>query len=357
MEPSHKGKYRGFDHIRFWVGNAKQAATFYCIRFGFQRVAYRGLETDCRDVVSHVIRKDDITFVLDSPLNPDDETNRVMSLHLKTHGDGVKDVALRVTDCRFIYQKAIERGAKSIMPPTELKDEHGTVWIATISTYGDTVHTFVERTNYSGTFMPGYKHVEDTDALNKTLPDTSILYVDHVVGNQPDLQMESVCKQYEQQLEFKRFWSVDDKQIHTEYSALRSIVVTDADETVKMPINEPAQARRKSQIQEYVDYYGDAGVQHIALRTNDIISAISNMRARGVEFLKVPHAYYDLLFKKLETAKIKVTEDLEMIRKLRILIDYDDNGYLLQIFTKPVEDRPTLFLEIIQRHDHNVRMR
>lgn len=214
------------------------------------------------------------------------------------------------------------------------------------------MHTFVERKNYKGPFLPNFVAVTDVDPLEAQLPDSGILFIDHVVGNQPDNEMEPACNLYEEQLEFKRFWSVDDSQIHTEYSALRSVVMTDEHEVIKLPINEPAVGKRKSQIQEYVDYYATAGVQHVALRTEDIITAVTNLKARGLEFLSIPAAYYDALFKKLETAPIRIAEDLEVLRKLHILIDYDENGYLLQIFTKPVEDRPTVFYEIIQRRNH-----
>jgi len=258
-----------------------------------------------------------------------------------------------VDDVRKIYAKAIERGAKSVLAPTELKDEHGSVWIATIQTYGDTVHTFVERQNYKGVFLPGYQPLTHTDPLSSLLPSPNVRYIDHIVGNQGDGEMEGVAKWYENVLDFHRFWSVDDKQIHTEYSSLRSIVVTDWDERIKMPINEPAEGKKKSQIQEYVEYHGGAGVQHIALETPDIIHTVTTMRKRGTEFLTVPRAYYDNLRKRLEKSPVQIKEDLNKIAELDILVDFDDKGYLLQIFTKPVEDRPTLFYEIIQRHNHN----
>lgn len=347
------GRYLGFDHVVFWVGNAKQAASYYSTRFGFKRIAYSGLETGNREYASHVVKAKDVCFVLQSPLNPDDEVNREMSAHLKLHGDGVKDVAFKVNDARSIYDKAMQRGAKSIRAPWEAEDEHGKVVMASIATYGDTIHTFVERKDYHGPFLPSYVAVKEEDPLDLLLPCTKLEFVDHCVGNQPDNEMEPACNRYESQLLFERFWSVDDSQIHTEYSALRSVVMTDYDETVKMPINEPALGKRKSQIQEFVDYYGSAGVQHIALRTEDIIASVSNLKARGVEFLSIPPAYYDQLRKKLSHSKVKVAESLDTLQKLNILIDYDDNGYLLQIFTKPVEDRPTLFLEIIQRRNHN----
>ena len=220
--------------------------------------------------------------------------------------------------------------------------------------YGDTTHTFVERNGYSGLFLPGFRKHEHNDVLLKLLPPIHLNFIDHCVGNQPDNQMEISAQWYEKKLQFHRFWSVDDSQIHTEYSALRSIVMTNYEETIKIPINEPAPGKKKSQIAEYVEYYGGAGVQHIALNTNDIITAIKNLRARGVEFLTIPDAYYDMLRKKLVHSKVQIKEDLKMLQELQILIDYDDNGYLLQIFTKNMQDRPTVFLEVIQRRNHQV---
>jgi len=245
----------------------------------------------------------------------------------------------------------MERGGKSIREPWEASDENGTVVMATIATYGDVEHTFVERKNYKGPFLPGFI-ATNPDPITKLLPSIGLHFIDHIVGNQPDKEMISACDLYEKQLDFHRFWSVDDSQMHTEYSALRSIVMTDYDEKVKMPINEPAVGKKKSQIQEYVDYHGGAGVQHIALRTTDIITAVTNLRARGVEFLSIPQTYYANLRIRLEESPVNVTEDLDILQKLAILVDYDEQGYLLQIFTKPVEDRPTLFIEIIQRKNH-----
>lgn len=269
------GRYLAFHHVTFWVGNAKQAAAYYTSRFGFEPIAYRGLETGHREVVSHVLRQNQCTFVFQSALNPG---NKEMGDHLAQHGDGVRDVAFQVENCRGIYQRAIERGAKSVREPWEEKDEFGTVVMATIQTYGDTQHTFVERTNYhapASVFLPGYRINQSADPVNRTLPKTQLLAVDHCVGNQPDDTMVPVAEWYERVLMFHRFWSVDDSQMHTEYSALRSIVVTDYDEVIKMPLNEPAPGKKKSQIQEYVEFYGGAGVQHIALRTPDILAYVS----------------------------------------------------------------------------------
>eukprot|EP00055_Hartaetosiga_balthica_P002520 m.4274 g.4274 ORF g.4274 m.4274 type:complete len:385 (-) comp2201_c0_seq1:84-1238(-) len=347
------GKYLGFDHATFWVGNAMQAATWYCVRLGFKHFAYKGLETGERDVVSHVVHQGSSFFVFQSPLNP---KNEEMGDHLKKHGDGVKDIAFTVEDCRGIYERAIERGAVSVCEPWEESDEHGTVVFAKVKTYGDTTHTFVERTNYKGTesnFLPGFIRKEINDLLTKNLPSPDLWAIDHAVGNQPDQQMEEVAGWYTNVLAFHRFWSVDDTQMHTEYSALRSIVVTDYDEKIKMPINEPAPGKKKSQIQEFVEYYGGAGVQHIAINCGDLIKAVEACRARGLSFLEPPSTYYDALIARLKDSKVKIAEDMELIKKNNILVDYDDNGYLLQIFTQPCQDRPTLFIELIQRCNHS----
>jgi len=344
--------FQTFDHLKFHVGNALQAATWYIARCGFKPVAYKGLETGSRELVSHVIKQGDILFEFVSTLNPEGKFARTFEKELGRHGDAVKDVAFTVDDCRAIYSSAMERGAKSVMEPTETADKDGSVIMATIETYGDVTHTFVERKNYHGVFLPNYRTITDEDPLTKLSGPTKLDFIDHVVGNQPDLEMLPVVEWYEKVLGFHRFWTVDDKMIHTEYSSLRSIVVTDASERVKMPINEPANGKRKSQIQEYVDYYGGAGVQHIAMNTQDIIEAVTQLRARGVKFLQAPKSYYRSLKEKLALSPIKVTEDLDTLERLNILIDYDDKGYLLQIFTKNVEDRPTLFLEVIQRHNH-----
>merc|ERR1712121_218931 len=244
-------------------------------------------------------------------------------------------------------------GATVVKDIWEESDDNGTVRFAVVQTYGETTHTLIERQNYNGLFLPGYhKPIDGEDKLASTLENPGLRFIDHIVGNQPDLQMENVAQWYEKNLLFHRFWSVDEDMVHTEYSSLRSIVVTNYEETIKMPINEPAPGKRKSQIQEYVDYYGGAGVQHIALRSDDIIKSIENLRYRGTEFLDIPDSYYRELRKRLRNSKVRVKEDIDILQKLRILIDYDDNGYLLQIFTKPLQDRPTVFIEIIQRNNH-----
>ncbi|PWA22748.1 hypothetical protein CCH79_00002179, partial [Gambusia affinis] len=412
-----RGRFVRFHHITFWVGNAKQvstqtdchiqdtrcdsacstsfiyshskdeplpqvlefivnnvqsnknlitfqAASFYCDKMGFEPLAYQGLETGSREVVSHVIKQDK------------------MGEHLMKHGDGVKDIAFQVEDCDFLFKTARERGAVVVREPWVEQDGNGKVKYAVIQTYGDTTHTLIEYLEpYKGLFLPGYKEPLFRDPLLAKLPPTGLNFIDHIVGNQPDDQMVPISDWYQKCLMFHRFWSIDDKQIHTQYSALRSIVVTNYEETIKMPINEPAMGKKKFVIrvhinlskyekakqmyillrctdiqhlcpQEYVDYNGGPGVQHIALNTSNIIKSIENLRERGMEFLSAPETYYDTLREKLRTAKIQVKEDLDHLQKLKILVDFDDKGYLLQIFTKPVQDRPTLFLEVIQRNNH-----
>ncbi|XP_076627153.1 4-hydroxyphenylpyruvate dioxygenase [Colletes latitarsis] len=343
------GKFLSFDHITFWVGNAKQAASYYCTKLGFERFGYRGLETGSRHVASHVVKQNQIIFVFESAYESDNEE---MASHISRHGDGVRDVAFNVEDIDVIVKIAKERGAEIVKDIWEEKDKYGVVKFATLRTYGDTHHTLVDRSKYKGVFLPGFQQLP-VDTFSKSLPKVGLNFVDHIVGNQPDKQMETIAKWYEHCLQFHRFWSVDDTQLHTEFSALRSIVMTNWEETVKMPINEPAPGKKRSQIQEYVEYYGGAGVQHIALNTNNIIEAIQNLRVRGIEFLDVPDSYYDMLRNRLKTSGVKILEDLNTLQKLKILIDYDENGYLLQIFTKNMQDRPTLFIEVIQRRNHN----
>ena len=281
----------------------------------------------------HVVKSGDIVYAFESPLGDHPE----MHAHHAKHGDGVKDVAFTVDDAAGIYKKAIERGAKSVREPETLKDEHGSVIVASVCTYGDTIHTFVQRVDYKGPFLPGFKAHHLKEQLNEIMARPNLQFMDHCVGNQPDGEMEAAASWYEKMLDFHRFWSVDDKMIHTEYSSLRSVVVCDFDEKVKMPINEPANGIRKSQIQEYVDFYGGPGVQHIAMRTEDIISTVEAMKARGVEFLdKIPDTYYDRLREGLKNVGMEVKEDIDVLQKYKILVDYDEKGYLLQIFTKPV---------------------
>ncbi|XP_044754776.1 4-hydroxyphenylpyruvate dioxygenase [Coccinella septempunctata] len=348
-EKPEGGKFLRFDHIKFYVGNAKQAASYYVSRLGFEYAGYRGLETGEREYANHAVRQNDIIFVFQSAYSPNEEE---VNQHVAKHGDGVKDVAFAVDDLDSIVLRAKQRGATIVKDIWQEADLNGIVRFATVQTYGDTTHTFVDRSLYRGHFLPGYV-ASPTDLMTKALPPANLDFIDHVVGNQPEDSMESAAKWYEEVLQFHRFWSVDDTQLHTEYSALRSIVMSNWEENIKLPINEPAPGKKKSQIEEYVDYYGGAGVQHIALNTQDIITSVKNLKARGIEFLDIPDEYYNILRKRLSTSGVQILEDLKILQELKILIDYDEDGYLLQIFTKNLQDRPTLFIEVIQRRNHN----
>ena len=332
---------RGFDHCELYVGNAKQTAHYYRTTMGFQPIAYRGLETGSRDRVSYVLNQDHINLVITSPL----EKNTDIGAHIDRHGDGMKDVAFTVDDSESAWKTSLERGAKSAMEPREIKDDNGEAVVSAIETFGDTIHSFVERKNYNGSFLPGF----EKDDLELESVSTGLVHIDHVVGNQPDGEMKSVCNFYEKIFGWHRFWSVDDKDINTEYSALRSVVMANDNEIIKMPINEPADGLKKSQIQEFIDYYETGGVQHLALSTRDIIPTVRMMRANGVDFLPTPRSYYEKLTKRIGP----IQEDIETLAELGILVDVDENGYMLQIFTKPLQDRPTLFFEIIQRKGSN----
>ncbi|MDX5422889.1 MAG: 4-hydroxyphenylpyruvate dioxygenase [Hymenobacteraceae bacterium] len=328
---------KGTDHIEFYVGNAKQAAHFYQTAFGFKLVAYAGPETGVRDRASYVLVQDKIRFVLTTSLNPDSEISR----HVHQHGDGVRVLALWVDDAEKSFYETVSRGAKPAQEPTTLTDEHGEVKIASIHTYGDTIHTFVERTNYNGPFMPGFR--ERSSELQ--VESVGLKYVDHCVGNVELGKMNEWVEFYEKVMGFNLLLTFDDKDISTEYTALMSKVVSNGNGYIKFPINEPAEGKKKSQIDEYLQFYRGAGVQHIAVATNNILQTVSELRRRGVEFLYVPDTYYEDLFDRIG----KIDEDMDELKKLNILVDRDDEGYLLQIFTKPVEDRPTVFYEIIQR--------
>ncbi|KAI5814910.1 4-hydroxyphenylpyruvate dioxygenase [Pyronema omphalodes] len=350
--------YRGYDHVHWWVGNAKQAAAYYCTLFGFRPLAYRGLETGSRTFASHAIFNGSVIFVLTSPLRSpsspevpeaDKALLSEMQEHLTQHGDAVKDVAFEVDDVEAVYNAAVKNGARSVSEPVRSEDGDGYVILATVATYGDTTHTLVERHGYRGAFLPGYRAATEMQMREDSLPKVTLDAIDHCVGNQDWDEMEEACDYYENALGFHRFWSVDDNDICTEFSALKSIVMASPNELVKMPINEPAKGKKKSQIEEYVSFYGGAGVQHIALRTDDIITAVTNLKARGVEFISVPDTYYEAMKKRLSMSKVQVAEDFTILQKLGILLDFDDGGYLLQLFTKPLMDRPTVFIEIIQR--------
>jgi len=332
----------GTDYIEFYVGNAKQAAHFYKTAFGFQSLAYAGLETGVRDRASYVLKQDKIRLVLTTAFTSDSSIGE----HVKKHGDGVKIIALWVEDARKSFEETTKRGAKVYLEPVVEKDEFGEVVRAGIYTYGETVHMFVERKNYKGTFLPGY--VEWKSDYNPT--SVGLKYVDHMVGNVGWNQMNIWVKWYEEVMGFVNFLSFDDKQIHTEYSALMSKVMSNGNGRIKFPINEPAKGNKRSQIEEYLDFYEGSGVQHIAIATDDIIATVTELRARGIEFLSAPpHAYYEDIPNRLGEHMKMMHEDLNKIENLAIMVDADEDGYLLQIFTKPVEDRPTLFFEIIQR--------
>ncbi len=327
----------GTDYIEFWVGNARQAAHFYRGAFGFRLTAYRGPETGVRDRASYLLEQNKLRFVLTSALGPGGE----VAGHVQRHGDGVRDIAFWVDDARDAFTKAIERGAVAAREPEVLRDEHGEVVIAAIRTYGDTIHSIVERRGYTGQFMPGFQPMSSPFEPAST----GLQYVDHCVGNVELGQMNAWVEFYSRVLGFYNLLSFDDKDISTEYSALMSKVMSNGNGRIKFPINEPAAGKKKSQIDEYLEFYGGPGVQHIAIATNDIVSTVTALRDRGIEFLRVPSSYYDTLLDRVG----HIDEDLGPLRDLGVLVDRDDEGYLLQIFSKPVQDRPTLFYEIIQR--------
>lgn len=328
---------QGTDYVEFYVGNAKQAAHFYKTAFGFQSLAYTGPETGVKDKVSYVIRQNKLTFVLTTSLKADND----IANHVYKHGDGVKVMALRVGDATAAWNETTKRGGKSYLQPTVLKDTDGEVVISGIHTYGETVHLFIERKNYDGIFMPGF--TEWKSNYNPT--ETGLLYVDHCVGNVGWNQMNPWVKFYEEVMGFKNILTFDDKDISTEYSALMSKVMSNGNGFVKFPINEPAKGKKKSQVEEYLDFYNGEGVQHVAIATNNIVQTVSELQNRGVAFLSIPDSYYETVLQRVG----KIDEDLEPLQRLGILIDRDEEGYLLQIFSKPLQDRPTLFFEIIQR--------
>lgn len=332
----------GTDYVEFYVGNAKQAAHYYKTAFGFQSHAYAGLETGLKDRVSYVLKQDKIRLVLTTALVSDSPIGE----HVKKHGDGVKVIALWVEDARKAFEETTKRGAKPFMQPTVEKDENGEVVRAGIYTYGETVHMFVERKNYKGAFLPGFQEWK-SDYNPSSI---GLKFIDHMVGNVGWGEMNTWVKWYEEVMGFVNFLSFDDKQIHTEYSALMSKVMSNGNGRIKFPINEPAKGKKRSQIEEYIDFYEGPGVQHLALATDDIIKTVAELRARGIEFLPPPpQAYYDEIPKRLGVHRDMMKEDIKELQKLSILVDADEEGYLLQIFTKPQEDRPTLFYEIIQR--------
>jgi len=328
---------QGTDYVEFYVGNAKQAAHFYKTAFGFQSVAYSGPETGVKDRASYVVRQNKLSLMLTTPIRAKNE----IADHVYKHGDGVKVLALRVDDAKSAWEETTKRGGKSYLKPTTLKDNDGEVVMSGIHTYGDVVHLFIERKNYKGAFMPGFRKWE----TKYNPPDTGLQYVDHCVGNVGWNQMNPWVKFYEDVMGFRNILTFDDKDISTEYSALMSKVMSNGNGFVKFPINEPAEGKKKSQVEEYLEFYDGEGVQHVAMATNNIIETVTDLQNRGVDFLQVPSSYYDTLLDRVG----HIDEELSALKKLGILVDRDDEGYLLQIFTKPVEDRPTLFFEIIQR--------
>jgi len=326
----------GIDHVELYVGNAAQSAYFYTHALGFREVAYSGLETGVRDRTSHVLEQGRIRLVLTGALTGDHEIGR----HQAAHGDGVKVIALSVPDVEHAYREATTRGAQSVREPWEERDDHGVMRFATIEAYGETLHTFVDRSEYDGPFRPTYA-ARDTDGGS-----TGLLAIDHIVGNVELGAMERWVKFYEDVFGMTEMLHFTDEAISTEYSALMSKVVTNGNGRVKFPINEPAEGKRKSQIDEYLEFYGGAGAQHVAVATRDIVKTVSELRERGIQFLTVPETYYDDVPERIG----KIDESLEDLRRLGILVDRDDEGYMLQIFTKPVGDRPTMFFEVIERH-------
>lgn len=329
---------KGTDYIEFYVGNAKQAAVYYQYAFGFELVAYAGPETGVRDRASYVLQQNKIRFVLTTSLVKDS----AISEHVKKHGDGVKVLALWVDNSAKSFYETTTRGAEAAAKPQTLKDEFGEVVVSSIKTYGETLHTFVERTNYKGVFLPGYKPVKSS----MNIEPIGLKHIDHCVGNVELGKMNHWVKFYEDVMGFKLLITFDDEDISTEYSALMSKVVSNGNGYIKFPINEPAEGKKKSQIEEYLDFYNSPGVQHIAIATDDIIHTVGELRRRGIEFLKVPDVYYEDVLDRVG----KINESLDELRKLNILIDRDEEGYLLQIFTKPIQDRPTVFFEIIERN-------
>lgn len=327
----------GTDHIEFYCGNAKQSAYYYQSAWGYELVAYAGPETGVRDRASYVLQQNKIRLVLTTAILPDSEITR----HVALHGDGVKVLALWVDDARKSYEETTKRGGKGVMEPTVLKDDFGTVVVSAIKTYGDTIHKFIERKNYSGAFLPGFQARKSLFPIKGV----GLKHVDHCVGNVELGHMNEWVKFYEDVMGFKLLITFDDKDISTEYSALMSKVVSNGNGYVKFPINEPAEGKKKSQIEEYIEFYKSAGVQHIAVATDDIISTVTELRARGVEFLHVPDVYYEDVWDRVG----KIHEDVNAVKKLNILVDRDEEGYLLQLFSKPIQDRPTVFFEIIQR--------
>ncbi|MCI0448486.1 MAG: 4-hydroxyphenylpyruvate dioxygenase [Chlorobi bacterium] len=346
-EPKVKGGASGtdflplknWDHVEFYVGNAKQSAIYYQYALGFKLTGYSGLETGNKEHASFVLEQGKVRFVLTTPYHPDN----FIAEHIKRHGDGVRDIALEVDDASSAFHETAKRGAEAVLEPTKIEDENGFIIRSAIKTYGDTIHSFIERKNYKGLFLPGF--VDASAKAVKGIKEVGLRSIDHMVGNVELGKMNYWVKFYAETMGFSQLVSFDDKDISTEYTALMSKVMQNGSGKIKFPINEPAEGKKKSQIDEYLEFYHGAGVQHIAMNTNDIVSTVSELKNRGVEFLRVPTIYYD----ELEARVGKIDENIDDLRELGVLVDRDDDGYLLQLFSKPVEDRPTLFFEIIQR--------
>lgn len=358
--------YTGFDYIKWYVGNARQAATYFVVHFGFSLIAYRGPETGSYLTCSYVVANGKARFLLTAPITgpgntsekrASDEDRKLLDevhAHLASHGDGVKDIAFQVDDVRGVWDHAVKNGAVPIQQPTLLHDKKdGDVLCATIMTFGDTAHSLIDRSEYNGVFLPGFRETSDLEKLNEQLPKVNLIEIDHCVGNQPWNGLDKTVKYYEDALNFHRYWSVDDKDMCSDYSAMRSVVVSSPNEVIKMPINEPAVGVKKSQIEEFVDYYNGAGCQHIAFRTDNIIEVVESLSKRGMAFLSVPDSYYADIRERIAAKNVNIVEDLELLQRYNILVDFDEGGYLLQIFTKHVVDRPTVFTEIIQRQNFN----
>lgn len=361
--------FKGVSHVTFYVGNAKQAAAYYKSCMGFKQIAIKSFESGSTYVASHVISNGKATFVFQSavrnpasmlPEESDEDKAEVVEIseHVYRHGDGVKDIAFEVDDIFTVYNIALRHGAIPIREVTEISDKYGSVYAATIAAYGDTTHTLIQKhPNYIGPFLPGYQFPEKgEDRLNYLLPAVNIVSIDHIVGNQDWNSMEKTCKFYEDTFGFHRFWSADDSVICTEYSALCSVVMASPENLIKIPINEPAKGKGKSQIEEFVEFYDGPGVQHIALLTDNIITTVANMKARGVEFITVPSKYYENLRKRLQVRtkdSCPIKESVNELKEHGILADFDEKGYLLQLFTQPLQDRPTMFIEVIQREGHD----
>lgn len=358
--------FQAYHHATWFVSNAKQAALFFNFCLGFEQIAYKGLETGSKRYSSHVVKNGDVIFEFVSPIaNLKEDTSEeylVSKIHdfIRTHGDGVKDIAFTVSDVTAVFERAVRGGATSISTPHIETDENGSVKMATIQVFDDLWHTLVEYINYQGPFLPHYASLKDVpysaryiSTCIETFPPVRLAVIDHCVQNEDWNKLEPSCDIYEKIFGFHKFWSVDEKDVSTEYSALRSIVMASGNEKIKMPMNEPAKGICKSQIEEFLEFYNGPGVQHIAVLTYDIVTTVRNMRLRGVEFVPTPNLYYESILPRLLRTGLSLEEDISQLQELGILIDFDEKGYLLQIFTKPLTDRPTFFLEIIQRHNHN----